>query len=230
MGLNLFRVLFADGGDLVAVDDARLQQIQLAEEFKSTQAEQIRAQIELVIFMPWENPLMRQVVDGQHTFHRGIKVIVRVRFLEINRNQRRVPIVTMNDIGFEIKAFQQSDDFQTIILKTFQVVRVIAGRIAIDTLPSKKAVIFNQINLDIFTDLSSINPLFHTLNGKFRAVDIFVKRQKDCDLDPDFFQKKRQCPAHIAQPAGLNEWKCLRGTKCDLHLTLPSYPASPRRS
>ncbi len=98
-GLNLLRVLGTDGGEVVRIDQAALEEIHFAVEFHRVHAKQAGVEAKF-----WEHDAGKCAVvahvvnreDDRQTGERGIAFVLRA---EKHGNERDLPVVAMDDVG-----------------------------------------------------------------------------------------------------------------------------------
>src|SRR5207244_6677828 len=89
---NFTPVIFADGCDLIRVQNSALEKIQPSEEFDSMQRKKLLGQIRKPKIESPKTALISDMMDGQHRFERQA-----LRIHE-HRHQRRRPIVHVQNL------------------------------------------------------------------------------------------------------------------------------------
>ena len=94
-GLDLLRVLPADGGEIVGIADRALQEIHLAVELQLTHGEQVPRQHQQRQDLGRKQTLVSQIVNGEDARRLRESRVFAIERLQQNRNQRRLPVMAM---------------------------------------------------------------------------------------------------------------------------------------
>ena len=92
----------ADGGDEIRVDDAALHDVGVGVELKAVRGERVLRNIGMILDgINVGNALEMEVVDGEDGLCAVVEWVALIDGVQIDRNQSRLPVVAVNDVGME---------------------------------------------------------------------------------------------------------------------------------
>ncbi len=226
-GLNLLTVFPADRGDEVGIGQRAFEKVHLAEEFHLRHGEEIPGQHEQRKSVGREQSLVAHVVDGEDRADVAEGGILGVDGAEQNRNQGRLPVVTMKNVG-DAQNFRSLEHGAREQSKALGVVGIVPGRRAVEGVAVEIWRILDEIKAHTALTASAdhrgetilvVEGNGHAANhGRgFGQLGLAIARQVDADLMAQGSEGAGQGADHVGQPAGLRKWNAFGSGEYDVH-------------
>ena len=227
--LNFLRVSFADGWNIIGVDNSAFHKVHRVIKFQVAVVEIFPVESENIthnIFR--ENTLIFQIVYGVDCFNSVVTFVAVMFKFQENRNKSGMPIVCIDDIGEEVDSRQAIQNGTAEKWKSLRVVVVAINAVTIKIFNVVNEIVNYSvqlifINADKFCtprngNFSVVN-MFHLVSYFFRNFAEF--RENHSDIYSRFFQGFRKWTRNVGKSAGFDKWYCLR---CDIKYFHKFFP------
>ncbi len=142
-GLDLAAVGAAHGRDRVSAHEGALHQVYLAPVLKRLRREGIRAKACVAHVSRHKDALVAEVVDREDRSGAPEGAAVLIQFLYIKGDERRLPVIAVNDVGPEIQGAAELNNSAREEDEPFGIVAIVAAR---------RSVEFGAVEINVLAD------------------------------------------------------------------------------
>ena len=225
---QLLRIGLGDGRDAVGHDDGGFHEVRAVVKPQDLVAACAEAQ-HVIVELQVALALILDVMDGEDAFR--LREAAVVLGLEQQRDESSLPVMAADHVGPELEIVHGREHG----LAEVGVALAVVGK-TVDAAAVEVVFVVNKIDLQLFpaglqpenADILAPPGQRHIeraqkLHRPFLGIlDLAVIRKKQADIGIFLLRKcKRERLHHVAEAAGLDERRGLRGNNCDFHTVSP---------